>query len=124
MKIFLFFSHKLTSSQIEDIKKMGIKEIVYLPSNLQEKFSNIPPEVDNLSEYVRVFAEYLLKHSKPNDYILIQGDFGLVYHLVNISKSIGLIPIYSTTKRVVIEEKKGKEVIKTSKFEHIRFRRF
>jgi len=45
MRLFLLFSHKLTLSQKEYAKnEFGIKDFIYLPTNLQQLFSNIPPE--------------------------------------------------------------------------------
>ncbi len=125
MKLLLFFSHRLTDAQKEDAQKsLGVEEFVYLPSELQQLFSNVPPQLESLDKYVRPFAEYLLEVAKPGDYVLIQGDFGLVYRLVEISKVLGLIPVYATTRRVALERQEGERSIKLSAFEHIRFRRY
>jgi len=124
MKMFLFFSHKLTNEQMDDAKKLGIKEFINLPSNLQELFSNVPAELDNLDEYVKVFIDYLLNNANKGDFILLQGDFGLIYKLINFSKTIGLIPIYATTKRITKEKIVNNKVIKTSEFKHIMFRKY
>jgi len=56
--------------------------------------------------------------------VLIQGDFGAVYHMVNFAKELGLIPIYATTKRESIELKQGNKIIKKSIFKHIKFRKY
>ena len=125
MKLHLFFSHRLTQAQTQDAKeRLGIEEFVYLPPKLQQLFSNVPPHLESLDEYVRPFAQYLLEVARPGDYILLQGDFGLVYRLVEISKSLGLIPIYATTRRVALERQEGDKSIKFSAFEHIRYRRY
>jgi hypothetical protein len=52
MKMFLFFSHTLTDEQIDDAKSMGVIEFVKLSQDLQERFSNVPPELESLDEYV------------------------------------------------------------------------
>jgi hypothetical protein len=124
MKMFLFFSHKLTPHQIEDAQKMGIDEFVELPKNLQKLWSNVPPELENLDEYIKPFYEFLEKNAKKNDYVLIQGDFGLSCKLASFCKEKGFIPVYSTTKRKAIEVKKNGKIIKTSEFKHIKFRRY
>ena len=44
--------------------------------------------------------------------------------MVTFSKNLGLIPIYATTKREVVEEKQGDKIVKKSIFKHIRFRKY
>jgi hypothetical protein len=124
MKMFLFFSHKLTSKQIEDATNLGIKKFIYLPQNLQQLWSNVPPELEELNEYIKPFYKFLEKNSKKGDYVLIQGDFGLSCKLAAFSKEKDLIPVYSTTKRKSVEINKDGKIIKTSEFIHIRFRRY
>ena len=125
MKLHLFFSHRLTQAQTQDAKeRLGIEEFVYLPPKLQQLFSNVPPHLESLDEYVRPFVEYLFKEAEVGDYVLIQGDFGLIYRLVEISKALGLIPIYATTRRIALERQEGEKNIKLSAFEHVRFRRY
>ncbi|NPA87284.1 MAG: hypothetical protein GXO01_01130 [Epsilonproteobacteria bacterium] len=123
-KLYLLFSHKLTPEQIEDAKKnLGVEDIVYMPSNLQEKWSNVPAEMEELGEYSKDFMKFL-DTAKAGDYVLIQGDFGLTYKLVNFTKSKNLIPIYATTKRVSKEVNSGNKVLKVSEFDHVRFRKY
>ena len=123
MKMYLLFSHKLTDAQIEDAKKLGVDEFVYLPADLQRKFSNVPPELESIKEYAKDFEKFL-ENAKSGDYVLIQVDFGLTCHMVNFSKSKGLIPVYATTKRISKDVKKDSKVVKISEFEHIRFRKY
>ena len=123
MKMYLLFSHKLTDAQIEDAKKLGVDEFVYLPEDLQKKFSNVPPELENIKEYARDFEEFL-KDANVNDYILIQGDFGLTCHMVQYAKKKKLVPVYATTKRVSKDLRKDGKIIKVSEFKHIKFRKY
>jgi hypothetical protein len=123
MKMYLLFSHKLTDEQIEDAKKLGVDEFVYLPDDLQRKFSNVPPELESIKEYAKDLEKFL-ENAKRGDYVLIQGDFGLTCRLVSFSKNKGLIPVYATTKRISKEIKKDGKVVKISEFMHIRFRRY
>jgi negative regulator of genetic competence, sporulation and motility len=125
MKLFLVFSHSLTISQKEDAMKfLNIEEFISLPNEIQKKFSNIPPEEESISKYVNPVKEFLKENAKKGDYVLVQGDFGAVVEIVNFSKSIELIPIYSTTKRDSIEKVVQDKVIKQSIFKHILFRRY
>jgi hypothetical protein len=123
MNMYLFFSHNLTDEQIKDAKSMGIVEFISLPDELQYLWSNIPPELDSLDGYDEPFYEFL-KDAKKGDFVLIQGDFGLVYRLVDFSKKNGLIPVYATTKRIAKEIVKNAKVIKISEFKHVKFRKY
>jgi len=121
MKLFLFFSHTLTTTQIEYAKEyLGIDKFVYLPKELQYTFSNVPPKLECLDEYVKPFYDFLDTNATKDDYVLIQGDFGLSYLLVEYCKRNQLTSIYATTKRVS-SEKNG---VKVSKFEFVRFRKY
>ena len=119
--LHLFFSHHLPDEQIKDAKEsLQVNKFAYLPDDLQKAISNIPPELETLTEFAKPFKTYLQKKAKEGDFVLIQGDFGLCYILVEFCKDANLIPIYATTKRIVVEE----NGIKISKFKHIRFRRY
>jgi len=124
MKMYLLFSHTLTDSQIDDAKStLKVDKFIYLPKNLQKIWSEIPPELDSLDEYLNKIKHFI-KSANKGDYVLIQGDFGAVYHMVNFAKELGLIPIYATTKRESIELKQGNKIIKKSIFKHIKFRKY
>lgn len=125
-KMFLLFSHKLTPKQIEDAKEsFGIEEFVYLPENLQKKWSAVEPFASSLVEYVKDFTNYLRQNATKNDVVLVQGDFGLTYLLVKFCKEEGIYALYATTKREVIAEKDNSgKIVKTTRFKHIRFREY
>ena len=124
-KMILLFSHKLTEIQKEDAKKsLNVDDFIYLPDILQKQWSNIPPKLENLTEYLKPLEELILINATINDYILIQGDFGGVYHMVNFTKKYNFIAVHSTTTRDVKEEIVNGEIIKTSIFKHIIFREY
>lgn len=118
-KFFVFTSHRLNEEQINDAKsKFDTQEFVYLPSVLQEKWSNVPAYLTSLDNFVKPFYKFLQENAKQGDVIMIQGDFGLSYNLIDYAKSLGLMTIYATTKRDSVE----KDGVKISVFKHVRFR--
>jgi len=125
-QVFLLFSHQLTPSQIEELKnKFKVDKIVYLPKELQHIWSNIPPELPSIKGHLQEMLMWLRQNSNPEDLVLVQGDFGAVYILVNFCKKFGLIPIYATTERQVSEEILDDGTIQVNrKFSHVRFREF
>ena len=125
MKMILLFSHTLTPEQKEDAKKtLKVDEFLSLPENLQKLWSNVPPEIENLDEYLEPIFNYLKENLKKNDYVLVQGDFGATCKTAAFVKNLEAIAVYATTKREVIEKKENNKVVKTSIFKHIRFRKF
>lgn len=124
-KVLPILSHTLTENQILDLENNhGINEIVNLPNNLKEKWANIEPEGeldDNLADDIIQFIE---DNTCEQDYILIQGEFGMTFYLVNSCFNLNRIPIYATSKRSVKEEKEGNKIITKRVFEHVGFRKY
>ncbi len=125
-KLFIVFNHKLTTGQIADAKEtLGIAELIYPDKELSVQWSTIPPETDSVVEAVAPFLVWLRKAARPGDYVLIQGEFGATWMLVNHSFNNGLIPIYSTTVRIAEEEQTAEGEVKLShRFKHVRFRKY
>ena len=124
-KMFLLFSHNLTKTQENNaIKSFEIEEFVSLPQNLQKLWSEIPSDLESLNDYLSPVKEFLGNSSDLGNFVVIQGDFGATYTLVNFSNSLGLVPVYATTNRVIEEVEENGKTIKKSVFEHIRFREY
>lgn len=125
MKLILLFSHKLTESQKQDAKDtLNIDEFIYLPSDLQNIWSQIPANIYDISPYLNQIKEYIQANTNQGNYILIQGDFGATYKMIEYAKEINIIPIYSTNSRESIEEEIDGKVVKKSIFVHNIFRRY
>lgn len=122
--VFAFF-HNLSEIQLNDAKSnWEVSEVVSLPNKLQDIWSNIPADIEKLREYLLPIRNFLAENSQYGDVVLIQGDFGAVYQMVNFSKDLGLIPVYATTSREIEEFEENGKTIKKSIFEHIRFREY
>ncbi|MCC5943479.1 MAG: hypothetical protein JJT94_00985 [Bernardetiaceae bacterium] len=122
--LHLLFSHSLTPEQKTDAEQnLGIKCIAPLPDALQKKFSAVPPDLESLSEYATPIIAHLKAEAQAGDVVLIQGDFGLTYLLVNFCHSVGLRAVYATTERDSIEEQQADGSIITKRvFRHKQFR--
>lgn len=125
-KIILLFSHKLTIQQKKYLKNiLKIENIINLETDLQYLWSNFPPDVECISEYLDPIKDFLLEKLGKNDYVLVQGDFGATYMIVDFCIKNNLIPIYATTKRVIVNEVHESELVtKKSIFEFERFRKY
>ena len=124
-KMFLLFSHTLTETQTNDAKSnLSISDVISLPFYLQEKWSNVPSEIETIKEYLLPIRNFLAENSEYEDVVLIQGDFGAVYHMVNFAKELGLKTVYATTQRTIEEIVIDGKTVKKSIFEHERFREY
>ncbi len=123
MKVFLIFSHSLTKSQIEELKSNGISEFLPLPKDLQKIWSNIG-EDEPLAQVLKPIFNWLESLSNKGDYAVVSGNFGATFLMVQFCLKNNIIPLYSYTKRISTEVTKGSKVIKTSRFEHIKFKRY
>ena len=124
--MLLLFSHKLTQKQINELKQVyNVIDFIYLTNDLQSIWSSIPPDISSLKEVIKPIKCFIDKNIKKDDVVLIQGDFGATYEMVNYVKSKGAIAVYATTKREIVEytNEKG-EYMKKTVFEHRRFREY
>jgi len=122
-KMFLLFSHNLTDAQKEDAKEnFTTKEFVALPQELQELWSNVPSQLGEVAEYLEPLKSYLKEQLTTNDVVLVQGDFGATYHMVKFLEGLKVKAVHATTKRNVVEKTIEGKIVKTSIFEHVRFR--
>ncbi len=125
-KMLLLFSHLLTEDQEEDANNcLSISEVIPLSQDLQKLWVNIPATKSSLRDYLNPFRSWLKENVNNGDYVLIQGDYGAVYLMVNYAFSVDLIPVYATTERVVVEKLMPDNVVKSERvFKHKRFRRY
>jgi len=125
-KIVLLFSHTLTPSQREDISTtLNITEIYSLSTPLQAIWSQVPTDRDLvMSEYLKEIKDFVLSHLDNGDYLLIQGDFGATYTMVNFAKKYGFVPLYSVNRRISSEKIEDGIVKKYSEFRHQFFREY
>ena len=125
-KMLLLLSHKLTEDQKEDANTaLGVREFLALPDDLQNLWMQITPTKPVLSEYLEPIRSWINENAGHSDYVLIQGDFGAVYLMVNYAFSVGLIPVYATTERMVVEKLMPDNVVKSERvFKHKMFRRY
>ena len=103
--LFLIFNHIFTEEQKEDAReKLKINNFINMPDNLKIIWANIPPELDSISDFINPIKQWVLESSRPKDFVLIQGDFGACYLMVNFALKNDLVPIYATSKRQAKED--------------------
>jgi hypothetical protein len=125
-RIFLLFSHQLTSVQKKELKDdFQVNEFIRLPLELQVIWSNIPSATSSIKKHLKSLFNWLKEEANGGDLVLVQGEFGAVFMAVDFCLKNGLTPIYATTKREVTEETLSAEAVEIKRiFTHVRFRKF
>lgn len=123
--LFLLFSHTLTDEQRDDARRsLGVIGFVSLPEPLQTRWSNVPAELESLNEYAVPILAWLSQEAQPGDYVLAQGDYGLTFLTAAWGLQHGLVPVYATTIRDVVETRMPDGRVEVQRvFKHVRFRK-
>ena len=124
--LFLLFNHRLTAAQETDARaSFGVDRIVEPPPEISRIWVEIPPDAEELTTHLAPVFAWLTACARLGDYVLIQGEFGATYLLVNKAFRLGLTPIYSTTRREAVEEHTpdGRVHLRHT-FSHVRYRRY
>ena len=125
MKMLAIISHVMMEQQIEEAKQfLEVDSIIKLPSEIRDIWSNINPHGLLPIESLNKVIEWIELNSNNGDYVLVQGDFGATYYVVNYCFKNYRIPIYATTKREANEKVKDDVVVIERTFKHINFRKY
>lgn len=124
--LYLLFSHKLTKTQEKEAgEELGASDIRYLPDHLQKLWSNVPPNIDDLAEYISPVCNWLRERINTGDYILIQGDYGATFYMVQWAFHHDCISLYAATERKVQTEKSNNGEVEVRRiFEHKGFKKY
>lgn len=121
-KMFVLISHNLTEEQKDQaLRVFGVENIVNIAD---DAWSSINPSDENILDALSVYKKELMLEAKAGDILLVQGDFGATYNMINFAKNIGLKTIYATTKRVVQELIIDRKSVTRREFKHEKFREY
>ena len=124
--LYLIFNHQITFRQKQDAREsLGVDKVIELPPELDPLWRQIHPDLESIKNYLKPVKNWLASQAQKNDYLLVQGDFGACYIMANFAFKIGLLPIYSTTKRKAVEEHGDDGTVKlVHHFKHQIFRKY
>ena len=124
--LFLLFNHSLTATQAEHaIQEPGVHKIHEPPSNISRLWANIPPEPASINDFLTPVYKWIDSNMAEGNFILVQGDFGACYLVVQYARAHGVIPVYSTTERQAVEKLLDNGSVQlTHTFQHVRFRQY
>ena len=120
--MFILMSHTITEHQAADARDtLQVDDFVVVPS---EVWSQIPAEYENVDDCLIDIKTYLRNNACKEDYLLVQGDYGATFNMVQFAKEIGLIPVYATSMRKSYEVADGEKITTVREFRHIRYRKY
>lgn len=122
--LFLLFNHALTPEQRADAQSgLGVGLFIEPPRDVRGLWSNLDPESEGLFEALAPVRQWLAANARPGDFVLIQGDFGACWLMVEQARTLGVTPIYSTTRREAREDHlEDGSVRLMHHFRHVRYR--
>lgn len=125
-RLLILLTHRLLPQQEADAREsLGVTAFTYLPDPLQSLWSQVDPSLEELEEFLQPIGRWLEEEGQPGDYVLIQGEYGATVWAIGKARTLGLKPVYATTRReVVTEEGDDGQVVKKAVFRHVRFRRY
>ncbi|SFM74032.1 CRISPR-associated protein Csx20 [Thermodesulforhabdus norvegica] len=125
-KAFVILSHELTEDQKEELLKIwGVSRIVLMPDEIRRNWEDISPEGESVEDEVATVMEWLEAESYPGDVVVVQGEYGATLHVAIRARELGLVPVYSTTRRELKESKLPDGSVHQERiFRHVRFRKF
>ena len=124
MKSFCLLNHELTANQVKELTgEYGASEIVYPDSDLKKAWSQVAAcrEIDR-GLIARVIS--WLSAAGPGDALVVQGEFGATFMVVDYALKHKLLPLHAVTERIASEERNGEKVSRKYLFEHVCFRKY
>lgn len=121
---FCLLNHPLTAKQIEELRgKFGVVQIKYPTQELSAQWSQVSATENTDMELIAFVTEWL-QSARKNDILIIQGEFGTTFMLVDWALKQGLVPLHAVTRRIAKEQQNGETVHRQYVFEHICFRKY
>lgn len=113
-------NHALNEEQVTELKTTwAVDEIIYATDEVAKAWSQIEPSPKLPTKPIEAVQDFL-KDAAPGDVVLIQGEMGATFAIVDWLLNKGMVPIHACSKRDTIE----KDGVKTSVFKHVCFRKY
>ena len=124
--MLILLNHRLSDEQVCDARKnLGIESFIKPSFSISEYWKNIDPSGKLFKEKLTEILDWINSDSQIGDYIVIQGEFGASFYIIEYSFNKGLVPVYATTKRVYAENSlKNNKIERKHVFRHVQFRRY
>ncbi len=121
---YCLLNHKLTDKQVAELEEKYKASCIFYPETaLSAAWSQVPvtPVLDR--KLIQDVVSWL-SNAEAGDVIVVQGEFGSTFMIVDYALKRGLIPLHAVSCRVAQEQREGEIVHRQYVFEHVCFRRY
>lgn len=121
---FCLINHQLTEKQTTELKeKFDIQNIVYPTPEITRNWAQIPA-TEELDNNIITSVITWLYNAKEGDVLIVQGEAGASFMIVDYALKHKLIPVHAVSVRVSREVNIGELIQKQNVFEHVCFRKY
>ena len=126
-KVFVLLNHELSELQLKELRQqLQIKSVVCADDDVIALWKQVPSNgelpLDTLKSKVIGWFE---QRAEEGDYVLVQGEFGASFYIVDYCFQKGLVPIYGTSRREYTERKNNNGgVVRQHVYRHVCFRKY
>lgn len=119
-------NHELTPHQEKEVKEvMKCRCIITPPKKIKDIWIKITPYGMIDTEALEEITDYLSIKAREGDYVLVQGEFGATFYIVDYCFWNGLVPVYATSERRYNERHTEEGSIERHHiFSHVQFRKY
>lgn len=123
---FCLLNHQLTEKQCKELsEKMDSSGVIFPPPDISLLWEQLPVTPMVEKETVERITSWLNSaDAVSGDYLIVQGEFGYTFAIVDYALKKGFVPLHAVTKRVEQEEREGEIIRRHYIFEHVCFRRY
>lgn len=123
-KAYCLLNHDLTENQKNELfGKFYVSQVIYPDEELKSNWAQVPATESFDRKIIAQIINWL-SAAKESDCLIIQGEFGSTFLIVDYALKNKLIPLHAVTKRCSVEEKNGESIIKKIEFQHVCFRKY
>jgi len=123
---FIILNHSLTRLQEEELRsKFGVERIVEMPQDLKRVWSDFSAWTNLTDSRVSDIVEWLDDQARTADLVVVQGEWGATFYVVDFCFYKDLIPLYASSERLYEQENlSGQRVRRTHIFKHVKFKKY
>jgi hypothetical protein len=124
MNVYCLMNHQLTSAQERElINRYGSDGIILPSAEISSAWMNSPVDAAFKRSSLSPFLSWI-EGIPPSSAIVLQGEAGAAFALIDYALRRNLIVLHSVTERKVSEVRRGEIVTRRCEFEHICFREY
>lgn len=125
-KLLVLLNHTLTDEQITEAKeKLKVTEIIEPPIRQKNIWSQMPPDENRHNLFTEEIIRWIKESADKGDFILVQGEFGATFTIVDFCLKNCFVPIYATSERKAEEIRNPDgSVEKRIVFKHMGFKKY